>query len=194
VIRIEHLSGPALDRHLGGLARLRISVFRDYPYLYDGDAEYESWYVADFAKAPGSVVVAALDGEQLVGAATASPLGAQKQAFSAPLAALGVAVEELFYFGESVLLPAYRGRGIGHAFFDAREDAARAQGFSLTGFYSVIRPAEHPLKPEAYSPLNGFWAKRGYAPAAGAVADFPWKELGQPDETPHPMQFWMRRL
>ena len=194
MIRIEQLSGLALDSHLGGLARLRIQVFRDYPSLYDGDADYEAWYVAEFAKARGAVVIAALDGERLVGAATASPMGAQKPEFTAPFAALGVAVEELFYFGESVLLPEYRGHGIGHAFFDAREDAARAQGFRFIGFYSVIRPTEHPLKPEAYSPLNGFWGKRGYAPVAGVVADFPWKELGQPDETPHPMQFWMRRL
>lgn len=194
MIRIEHLSGAALAPHLKGLAGLRISVFRAYPYLYDGDADYEAWYIADFARAEGAVVIAALDGDVLIGAATASPMRAQKDAFSSPIARVGLNPDELFYFGESVLLPEYRGHGIGHRFFDAREAAARAQGYSRTGFYAVVRPEDHPAKPAAYSPLAAFWNKRGYAPLEGAVADFPWKEVGQAAEVPHPMQFWARSL
>ena len=194
MIRIERLSGAALTPHLRGLASLRIRVFRAYPYLYDGDADYEAWYLEDFARAEGAVVVAALDGDQLVGAATASPMRAQKDEFRAPIAQAGLVPEELFYFGESVLLPEYRGHGIGHTFFDAREAAARAQGFGRTGFYGVVRPADHPQKPAGYSPLNDFWAKRGYAPLEGAVASFPWKEVGHPEEADHPMQFWIRSL
>jgi GNAT superfamily N-acetyltransferase len=192
VIRVAALAGEELQPHLAALAGLRIAVFRDYPYLYDGDEAYEAWYLADFARAPGAVVIAAFDDGRLVGAATASPMRAQKQAFSAPLARLGVAVEDLFYFGESVLLPDYRGLGLGHRFFDAREQATRGQGFGLTGFYAVIRPPGHPLRPQAYSPLDPFWRKRGYAPLDAAVAVFPWKELGEAEETDHPMQFWMR--
>lgn len=194
MIRIERLSGAALTPHLRGLASLRIRVFRAYPYLYDGDADYEAWYLEDFARAEGAVVVAALDGDQLVGAATASPMRAQKDEFRAPIAQAGLVPEELFYFGESVLLPEYRGHGIGHTFFDAREAAARAQGFGRTGFYGVVRPADHPQKPAGYSPLNDFWAKRGYAPLEGAVASFPWKEVGQSEEADHSMQFWIRSL
>ena len=194
MIRTATLSGAEIGPIIPELARLRTVVFRDYPYLYDGDAAYEEWYLADFARAPGAVVIAASSGETLVGAATASPMRSQKPEFSGPLAALGVAVDDLFYCGESVLLPAYRGHGLGHAFFDGREAAARAQGFSLIGFYAVIRPEDHPLKPEDYSPLHGFWGRRGYAPLPGAIASFPWKEVGQGDESEHRMQFWMRRL
>lgn len=194
MIRVERLSGPALAPHLKGLGRLRIEVFRAYPYLYDGDADYEAWYLEDFARAEGAVVVAAFDGDQLIGAATASPMRAQKDAFKAPVARVGLRPDELFYFGESVLLPEYRGHGIGHKFFDAREAAAREQGYGRTGYYAVIRPDDHPLKPATYTPLHGFWAKRGYAPLSGAIADFPWKEVGEAAETAHPMQFWSRLL
>ncbi len=194
MIRIEQLSGEALAPHLRDLAGLRIRVFRAYPYLYDGDADYEAWYLEDFARAEGAVVVAALDGGQLIGAATASPLRAQKDAFKDPIARVGLVPDEIFYFGESVLLPEYRGHGIGHSFFDAREAAARARGFSRTGFYGVVRPEDHPHKPAGYSPLNSFWGKRGYAPLAGAVASFPWKEVEQAEETEHAMQFWCRAL
>lgn len=194
MIRTVTLSGTEIGPIIPDLARLRTVVFRDYPYLYDGDAAYEEWYLEDFAKAPGAVVIAAHDGDTLVGAATASPMRSQKQEFSSPLARLGVAVENLFYCGESVLLSQYRGHGLGHAFFDGREAAGREQGYSLIGFYAVIRPDDHPLQPTAYSPLYGFWGKRGYVPLAGAVATFPWKEVGKAAETDHPMQFWMRHL
>lgn len=194
MIRVEHLAGADLRPHLKGLASLRIRVFRAYPYLYDGDEAYEAWYLEDFARAEGAVVVAALDGDALIGAATASPMRAQKGAFKNPIAQAGLVPDEMFYFGESVLLPEYRGHGIGHKFFDAREAAARAQGFGRTGFYGVVRPVDHPQKPEGYSPLNTFWNKRGYAPLQAAVATFPWKEVGQTDETDHAMQFWTRKL
>ena len=194
MIRTSTLSGPDIRPIVPELARLRTVVFRDYPYLYDGDAAYEEWYLADFASAPGAVVIAAHDGETLVGAATASPMRSQKPEFSQPLAELGIAVDALFYCGESVLLPDYRGHGLGHAFFDGRQAAARAQGFALIGFYAVIRPEDHPLKPQGYSPLHGFWGRRGYAPLPGAIASFPWKEVGQGAESDHPMQFWIRRL
>jgi hypothetical protein len=46
----------------------------------------------------------------------------------APFIAAGGNVDHIFYFGESVLLPQFRGMGIGHHFFDEREAAARAAG------------------------------------------------------------------
>jgi len=36
-IRIKRYSGAALQQYIPELARLRIEVFRDFPYLYDGD-------------------------------------------------------------------------------------------------------------------------------------------------------------
>jgi len=40
-IRIERRSGVDLIPYIADLARLRIQVFRDFPYLYDGDLGYE---------------------------------------------------------------------------------------------------------------------------------------------------------
>ena len=36
-ITLQSLSGAALLPHLDEVAKLRIAVFRDWPYLYDGD-------------------------------------------------------------------------------------------------------------------------------------------------------------
>ena len=39
-MELRTLTGRALDAVLDDLARLRIKVFADFPYLYDGDFAY----------------------------------------------------------------------------------------------------------------------------------------------------------
>jgi len=193
-LTVAPVTGEGLAGVIPDLARLRIAVFRDFPYLYDGDVAYEANYLADFAAAEGAVVVVARDGPEIVGAATAAPLAAQDAAWQAPLADAGFDVERIFYFGESVLLEDYRGRGVGHAFFDHREAQARAWGAATTAFCSVIRAPDHPARPDAYRPLDGFWRKRGYAPLGGVTARFDWKTVDGAAEEPHQLQYWTRSL
>lgn len=193
-LSVRTLSGEEIIRHLGDLAALRMAVFSAFPYLYDGDAEYEADYVREFAAEPGSVLIAALDGARVVGAATASPMAGQKEEFRAPFEERGFDTECLFYFGESVLLPQYRGRGIGHAFFDRREGAAREAGASHAAFAAITRPEDHPARPGDYRPLDSFWRKRGYETVPDFVAQLAWKEHGEEGESPKAMQYWMRTL
>jgi len=191
---IAPLKGEALMAALPALARLRIEVFRAFPYLYDGSEAYERTYLATFAKSRDAIVVAATDGEGIVGCATASALATNYNEVAAPLAATGIDLETTFYCGESVLLESYRGRGIGHAFFDHREAQARACGYQRACFCAVIRPRDHPRRPHDYRPLDDFWRTRGYAPLPGVIGRFAWKDLDETEESDKPMQFWMREL
>jgi GNAT superfamily N-acetyltransferase len=193
-IAIRPLTGAALQAALPDLARLRIAVFAAWPYLYAGSEDYEREYLAEFTAAADAVLVAAYDGERIVGAATASPLIAQDDYIRAPFVAAGIDPAGLFYFGESVLLPDFRGQGVGHAFFDHREAAARTWGASHASFCAVVRPLDHPARPADYIPLDAFWSKRGYAPVAGLVGSFAWQDHGETEETSKPMQYWMREL
>ena len=194
MIRVEPLTGPALDAALDDVARLRIAVFRDWPYLYDGDAAYERRYLESYRSSPGAIVVGAFDGETLIGAATGTPMMDHADEFAAAFEGTDLDLSTVFYCAESVLLPAYRGQGLGHAFFDRREAHARALGYTRTAFCGVQRPADHPLRPAAYRPLDAFWRKRGYAPLPGVIAHFRWKDIDQSGETDHPLQFWLRAL
>ena len=193
-LRIETLTGAALAAALDDVARLRIEVFRAWPYLYDGDLAYEREYLQSYRDSAGAVVVGAFDADRLVGAATGTPLADHADDFAAAFAASTLDMADIFYCAESVLLPAYRGQGAGHGFFDAREAHARELGFAKSAFCSVIRPKEHPLHPTGYTPLDPFWRKRGYRPLPGVVAEFAWKDIGQPKETTKALQFWLRDL
>ena len=60
---VKSLAGEEIRSVLPALARLRIVVFRDWPYLYDGTLEYEEKYLAKLAAAPGAVCIVARDGD-----------------------------------------------------------------------------------------------------------------------------------
>ena len=139
-ITLTRSSGESLGAHLDELARLRIRVFREYPYLYEGDLDYERRYLDTYRRSSGSVVVLARDGERIVGASSAIPMAHESDETKAPFVRAGLEVERIFYLGESVLLPEYRGRGIGVAFFEQREAHAREAGARATAGSEPARP------------------------------------------------------
>ena len=193
-LTVESFTGATIDPLVPEVAALRIEVFRDFPYLYDGDPEYEREYLAVLGASPRSVVVVARDGERIVGAATGAPIVDVEREWSAPFDAVGLPVEHRFYCAESVLLHDWRGMGIGHAFFDGREAHASALGMTEACFCSVIRSGDHPARPAGHRPHDAFWRKRGYAPLDGVVARFAWRDIGAVDETEKALQFWGRSL
>ncbi|SFP78128.1 GNAT family N-acetyltransferase [Tranquillimonas alkanivorans] len=188
------LTGPEVEAALDDLARLRIEVFRDWPYLYDGDLAYERRYMASYRDSANAILVGAFDGDRLVGAATGTPMEDHADDFARPLSKAGLSVQTVFYCAESVLFPRYRGQGAGHAFFDAREDHARRLGRTHSAFCAVERPEDHPARPADYAPLDPFWRKRGYEKVPGGYATFSWKDVGEAEESEKPLQLWVKRL
>ena len=194
MIAVRSLIGSQMDAALEDLAHLRIRVFADWPYLYDGEVEYERQYLSGYAWNPTAVLVGAFDGARLVGAATGMALEAHKDDFTDALTNRPEPMETVFYCAESVLLPEYRGQRLGHRFFDLREAHGRDLGRTTSTFCAVIRPEDHPARPTDYRPLDPFWRKRGYSPWAGCVAYFGWRDIGDKDETRKPLQFWGKAL
>ena len=141
-LTIQSFSGSDATPHFDDLARLRIAVFRDFPYLYHGDSDYERQYMETYARSEGSIFVLAIDDGKVVGASTGTPMIAETDEVQAPFIAAGRDPADYFYFGESVLLPQYRGQGIGVKFFEGREAQAKRLGLPYATFCAVERPAE----------------------------------------------------
>ncbi|MCH8504772.1 MAG: GNAT family N-acetyltransferase [Ectothiorhodospiraceae bacterium] len=193
-VELVNLIGEQLQPHLDALAALRIEVFREYPYLYDGDTGYERNYLRTYANAERSFCVLARDGADIVGAATGIPLEDETEEFIAPIQAEGLPVGDIFYFGESVLRRSYRGRGIGAAFMREREAYARELGFRQLMFCSVLRPETHPRKPAGYRPLDAFWESRGFRRHPTLKTWYRWRDLDDHEETLKPMVYWVKTL
>lgn len=192
-LRVEAVGGADLAPFIADLARLRITVFREFPYLYEGSPAYEEAYLRTYLDAPDAVVLLARDGGRVVGASSALPLTQETEEIRAPFAGSEFDERDVLYLGESVLLPEYRGRGLGHAFFDGREAHARTLGLGVTAFCAVQRPEDHPLRPQPYRPLHAFWAARGYVERPDLHVALSWPDLGEARDTPKPMRFWVRR-
>ncbi len=194
-ITLHEVRGAACAPYVADLARLRIEIFRDFPYLYDGDPGYEREYLRAYVDSEDSVIVIATANEGIVGASTGIPMRDETAAFAAPFAGSPYVADRVFYCGESVLRKAYRGRGLYKKFFERRERHARSLGtFDLCAFCAVERPPEHPLRPQDYVPLDAVWTRFGYRKRPELVAEYAWKDVDREAETLKPLTFWLKPL
>lgn len=195
-LRFETLDPACTDTHelLATLGKMRLEVFREYPYLYEGTLDYETRYLRTYLK-PRARIFLAYDQGEVVGATTCIPMADEEDAFKKPILTAGLNPEEILYLGESVLRSTYRGQGAGVEFFNLRETYARSlPGIRKTMFCAVARPTGDPKRPPGYRQLDAFWAKRGYTRVPGLAAQYEWIELGDTTETQHTMTYWLKDL
>lgn len=187
--------GSEIRPFIEALGRLRIEVFHEFPYLYEGDLDYEKEYLLTYLRTPNSFAFLVFQNDELVGATTAIAMEDEDPRFQKPLAEKGIPAREVVYFGESILRGSLRGLGLGKRFMSERLAFARSlPGRRYAAFCSVIRASDHPLRPSGYQPLDPFWQSQGFAKVPNAVADYDWKDIGEKQESAKKLQFWIRSL
>ena len=192
MLRLQNFHGAELAPHIDALGELRIAVFHEYPYLYLGNLENERDYLGTYVRSKGSLVVLVFDDDKVVGATTCLPMTDEGPEFKAAFEQAGYDLSKICYFGESVLLPEYRGLGFGKEFFARREAHAKALGMPLSTFCAVDRTESHPLRPQGYRPLDDFWCSQGYVKHPELQATFIWQEIGEDTESPKTLTFWTK--
>jgi hypothetical protein len=194
-IEIKTLKGDEILPYLPDIAKLRIEVFRDYPYLYDGSLAYEQQYLKTYVESPDSIIILALDHGQTVGVSTGVPMQHETETFQKPFVSAGFDPAKIFYCGESILHKNYRGRGVYKYFFSGREDHSRTlKGIEFCAFCAVQRPSDHPLRPLDHIGLDSIWKKFGYVKSQSFQTSLRWKDLDVDFETEKTMVFWMKEL
>lgn len=194
-ILIERAVGAEVAGLIPDIARLRMQVFRDYPYLYDGDEAYEQRYLKYYAESQESIVVVARAGADIVGASTGIPLSCENPSFQRPFIVRAMDVAKIFYCGESVLMLQYRGQGVYKHFFAERERHARAlQRFDWICFCAVQRDGVHPLRPVNYRPLDDVWRHFGYVRCDDITMRLSWRQVDERAESEKTMVFWLKSL
>lgn len=188
------LKGDETRPYLEDLAKLRCEVFREYPYLYEGDVAYEREYLARYAETARAYLVLARFRNQIVGVSTCMAMEEADPAFQAPFTREGYDLRHICYFGESVLLPEFRGHGVGKRFFDLRENWALTNRLPVQTFCSVLRQEHHPFQPDGYRPHDAFWKKRGFVRHDHLIAELDWPEIGCGPgiSVQHQLVFWLK--
>lgn len=195
MLKFHRLHGEEARAFVHDLAELRLKVFWDFPYLYEGTPDYEKKYLETYFKARHSFIFLVEDHQQIVGASTGIWAREEEESFNRPFVDKGLNPAEIFYFGESVLLPDYRGRGLGKVFFEEREAFARSLPFiKALSFCAVVRSSEHPLMPAGYRPLDSFWESQGFRKVPDLMTTYHWQDRGESVETAKDMQFWMKQI
>lgn len=195
-IAIKKLHGLEIEPLLMELAQLRIQVFREYPYLYDGDIDYEKKYLKTYLHTKESIALLACNQRgDVVGASTGIPLMNETNEFIHAFQASDYNPSEIFYCAESILLPDYRGKGIYKKFFLERENQAKQLGrFQWCSFCCVEREDQHPLKPKNHIPLDKIWQHFGYEKRSKITTSYKWKDIDKKEETQHKMVFWIKNI
>lgn len=192
-LTIHTLANHQIAQNIEDIARLRIDIFREYPYLYDGDFKYEANYLSKFAHVSNSVLIVLKDNEHIVGSITGLPLQYEDSDIQAPWIDKGLAIKHVYYFSEILIYPKYRGKGIGQQLFAQAEATVTALNqyhcFSLA---TIIRPKHHPSSPYNYKNVEDFWTKNGYQKQEHLICHITWKEIGETNESPKPLVFWTK--
>ncbi|SKA98367.1 hypothetical protein SAMN02745166_02739 [Prosthecobacter debontii] len=194
MLRLQNFQGQEIEPYLDALGALRITVFRDFPYLYDGNLDYERDYLKVYMECPRSMAVLAFHGDAVVGASTCMPMEDEGPEFQEPFRRNDHDLSKICYLGESILLSQYRGRGVGKKFFIEREKHAQSLGMRMTTFCAVNRPLDHSLRPANYQSLDSFWQSRGYVKQPDMQATFHWKDVNEEHESAKTLTFWTKTL
>lgn len=192
-LSLESLQGFEAKKLLGPLASLRIEIFRDFPYLYEGSLDYEKKYLDRYFSSSKSLVVVLRDKENVVGVSTAIHLLEEEAMIREPVSKI-YDPKHFVYFGESLLRKSYRGLGYGKKFFEIRENFARSLNAKWAGFCAVIRDADDPRKDTDYKSPEFLWTKLGYKKVPQLTTQISWKESGETTESPKKLQFWTNSL
>ncbi len=187
--------GKEIETVVSDFAQLRITVFAEFPYLYDGNLEYEKDYIQTYSQSEKSFFFGIYLQDELVGATTCLPLSDETDEIKRPFFDAKIDVKQVFYFGESIILQKFRGQGFGKLFFDEREQyAAKFKEIKFTTFCAVERPSNHPLKPENYRPNDLFWTKRKYIKRPELSCEMKWLDKTETTETSKKLTFWIKSL
>ncbi|QEM69408.1 GNAT family N-acetyltransferase [Geobacter sp. FeAm09] len=193
-ITARMLVGTAIADGLDAMATLRLGIFPEYPYLYQGRREDELQYVSTYAQAPDACVILAYDGSAVIGAATGMPLVHEDAQMRDAFAGTAFPLNEIYYVGELLFRPAYRNCGLGQKLLARLENHIRSLGdYRTLACATVERPDDHPLRPHDYIPITRFLARTGFVRLPEVTTRFTWRETDGVKRD-HLMQFWIKSL
>lgn len=195
---IKLLTGHELQSILPFMAQQRISAFREYPYLYEGNMQEENEYCNWFASLPHSAVAVAYANGQPVGFVSGTGFNDFDIHFKGSIALFksnGLDSKKFYYIPEAIIVPEHRRNSLIEKLHDAIEKHAKKIGFSALCCADEHHDT-HPLKPVNYQSRDRLYLNAGYIKTT-MVIKFPWLTI-QPDgslkDEEHALYYWIKNF
>ena len=199
MVTVKLLKGKEARQYFNDLASFRLEYFREYPYLYEGSLEYEKKYLESYFNNENSILLVALDNNKIIALSTAIPLLSEynilegvKETFSN----MCLKLEDFYYFGEIIVLPEYRKKGIASLLYNKQEEYAKTLGYRGVCLLVVLREQDHVLKPIDYEDSDQIWIHLGYRKTS-AYSYFEWPTIqpcGGSQNMSNKMVWWTKML
>jgi hypothetical protein len=189
-MEIEIFGGEKIKDVIDELGNFRITIFKEYPYLYDGNLDYERKYLSRYGNISDSILLLVRDKEGILGAATGIPLVNDEPEFTEPFKDKNL--DEIFYIGELMIRKDNRSKGIGTLLLKNMLDLIDKNQFKTVCLYTVDRGNNHPLKPDFYQSPDSLWRKFGFEKHSSHIVYLSWRDLGNVAETKKPMNVWIK--
>jgi hypothetical protein len=162
---IKVLTGAETQSLLPFVANLRINIFREYPYLYEGNFKEEMDDLEHCAQLLHNALAIAYYKNTPVGFLYGIPLTEFASHFENSVIDLfknkDLDPAICYYFADIIILPEHRGNHLSSRLFTALENYAQEQGY-LSGSFITESHDKHPLKPDNYKSLDPLWNSLNY--------------------------------
>lgn len=189
-VRIEKVTGQGIFPYIDDLIRLRTEVFKEWPYLYKADQEFERTYIRNFAECEAAVVALVFEKDRVIGAMTGIPL--ESTHFTEPFVAHQLNPKRYFYFSEAMVEKPYRRLGLLNKMTDLLENHIENLKEPFFRCFCMIEREDDLRKPpEAFS-LFSFAEKHGFTRYPHLFCLLKWKEVDIEKDSEHKLVFWIK--
>lgn len=185
--------------YLDKISEFRIKEFKEFPYLYEGNEEYEKSYIKGFIEGQNSVLGIVEIDSNIIGVATAMPLRCEAEIVKdveLEFHKMGFKIDEFFYIGEVIVKKGYRGNKISSRLLETVEKYFLNLGFKYACLSTVERDIEDSRRPKNYSDIDKLCLYNGYTKTK-IYSDYSWpmkSDDGSIREVVNEMVYWIKKL
>jgi GNAT superfamily N-acetyltransferase len=196
---IKILTGSAQKALIPFIAAQRIKQYQDYPYLYDGNMQEETDYVAWCLEQPSSALAVAYIDDAPIGFASGISLVDFDDHMKGSIQAFTHAnfnPHNYYYLADIMVVPAYQGNKISSLLLQAIENHARNNAYKNICCITENHDT-HPFKPIDYvSVVEVLLSRFSYVPSSITLS-FEWltrQADGSSAQQTHILQYWIKSL
>ena len=196
-IYIKTFRGESITPYIKDITELCITIYREYPYLYEGTEEEYLPFIEHYTCSNYGIACLLFDNTKPIGVAIGMPMDEMREKYKKPFinARPQENCEELFYLGEFLLLNDYRDQGFGKQMYLELERLVKENPkLKKICFCKFDETDQGPLMPENYKALDHFWEKLEFDKCDDLTVTVYWRNIYSEEDSPHKLMHWLKTL